>query len=91
MPPKKASERPAFVAKPFIEDLLSRVTKKDSDRSIVNGIISNVAAGRYWQTNLQVIYGYSGAPVFAMDGRVIGVVAGGTPSCCEHVQLVSSS
>lgn len=53
---------------------------KGSERSVLEGTISNSGAGKLWQTSLQVIYGYSGAPVFATsDSRVVGFIAGGTP------------
>lgn len=54
---------------------------KDSELSVINGILSNLSGQRGWaQTNVDFIQGYSGGPVFEADtGSVVGIVMGGTP------------
>ncbi len=53
---------------------------KESELSTLNGILSNKSAQRgMYQTNVAVMEGYSGAPVFEQDGgSTVGIVMGGT-------------
>lgn len=61
------------------DDLVAIGFPRGSDRSIIRGGLSNTSgSGGLWQTDTPFVYGYSGGPVFALDGRVLGIVAGGT-------------
>jgi len=61
------------------DDLVSIGFPRGSDRTIVTGILSGRHNSGLLQTTLPLSYGFSGGPVFSDGGRLIGIVAGGTP------------
>lgn len=62
------------------DPLLAIGFPKDSELSIIDGLLSSKAAAKGWyQTNVDFIEGYSGAPVFERTGgSAVGIVMGGT-------------
>jgi hypothetical protein len=55
------------------------------EMSVIDGILSSVSVDKdMYQTNIDFIAGYSGGPVFAENGAVVGVAMSGIPDVAGH-------